>query len=77
MSVKCRRAGAQGNRVNAVPRSKALFFEKKKQKTFDYFGVGLSRENGPQFVKVFWFFFSKKNCFLSSTITLERSGGLG
>jgi hypothetical protein len=52
-------------------------FLKKEAKTFDYFGVGLSRESGPRFVKVFWFFFSKKNCFLSSTITLERSGGLG
>jgi len=52
--------------VNAAPRSKAFFFEKKKQKTFDYFGFGLSGERGPKFVKVFWFFFSKKNCFLSS-----------
>jgi hypothetical protein len=43
--------------------SKYFFFEKKKQKT-------LSMSNAPQQqgyaqrVKVFWFFFSKKNCFL-------------
>jgi hypothetical protein len=43
---------------------KAFFFEKKKQKTFDYFGFGLSRIGSAQFAKVFWFFFSKKNCFL-------------
>jgi hypothetical protein len=52
--------------------SKHFFFEKKKQKTFDYFGCGLSGYSEPRFVKVFWFppggrrLFSKKNCFLPS-----------
>jgi len=45
--------------------SKDFFFEKKKQKTFDCFGCGLSGYSEPRLVKVFWFFFSKKNCFLS------------
>jgi hypothetical protein len=43
---------------------KACFFEKKQQKTFDHFGFGLSGLAQPSFAKVFWFFFSKKNCFL-------------
>jgi hypothetical protein len=46
--------------------SKDFFFEKKKQKTFDCFGCGLSGDSGPRLVKVFWFFFSKKNRFLPS-----------
>jgi hypothetical protein len=42
-----------------------FFFEKKKQKTFDCSGCGLSGESEPRLVKVFRFFFSKKNsCFL-------------
>jgi hypothetical protein len=48
---------------------KAFFFEKKKQKTFDHFGFGLSGWAQPSFAKVFWFFFSKKNASLL--------GGLG
>jgi hypothetical protein len=43
---------------------KILFFEKKKQKTFDCFGFGLSGYAQPRLVKVFWFFFLKKNRFL-------------
>jgi hypothetical protein len=48
--------------------SKRFFFEKKKQKTFmtlialcgdDY------RHMGAKWIKVFWFFFSKKNIFLA------------
>jgi len=41
---------------------KAFFSEEKKQKTF----ASLSRtypENYSKYIKVFWFFFSKKNCF--------------
>ena len=41
--------------------SKAFFFEKKKQKTF----VRLSRfypDSRDSGIKVFWFFFLKKNC---------------
>jgi hypothetical protein len=46
-------------------RRKHVFFEKKQQKTFIHFGFGLSGEAQPRLAKVFWFFFSKKNCFLS------------
>jgi hypothetical protein len=46
-------------------RNKDFFFEKKKQKTFDYFGCGLSGWAQPRLAKVFWFFFSKKNRFLT------------
>ncbi len=56
--------------MGAVPRRKAnreagkhFFFEKKKQKTFDYFGFGSPGETEAKFAKVFWFFFSKKNRF--------------
>jgi hypothetical protein len=42
---------------------KDFFFEKKKQKTFEYFSFGVPGYSEAQFVKVFWFFFSKKNCF--------------
>jgi len=48
---------------------KAFFFEKKKQKTFDFFDLAadLSQMQGETVpkTKVFWFFFSKKNIFLS------------
>jgi hypothetical protein len=43
-------------------RQRACFFEKKKQKTFDYFGFGVAGWNEARVAKVFWFFFSKKNC---------------
>jgi hypothetical protein len=46
-------------------RRKFFFFEKKKQKTFDYFGFGLSSYSEPRRVKVFCFFFSKKKSFLT------------
>jgi len=42
---------------------KAFFSEEKKQKTF----MSLSRFSPWTYakdIKVFWFFFSKKNCFL-------------
>jgi hypothetical protein len=45
--------------------SKAFFFEKKKQKTFDCFGCGPSSEAQRKHAKVFWFFFSKKNSLLA------------
>jgi hypothetical protein len=44
---------------------KNFFFEKKKQKTFDDFGCGLSGESEPRLVKVFCFFFSKNKSFLA------------
>jgi hypothetical protein len=54
--------------------SKAFFFEKKKQKTFAYFGCGLSGYNEPRLVKVFCFFFSKKKFLLSSFIVAAAAG---
>jgi hypothetical protein len=38
---------------------------KKPQKTFDHTGFGLTQKARPSVQKFFWFFFSKKNCFLS------------
>jgi len=46
--------------------SKVSVFEKKKQKNFFSCGFGLSGKAQPRLVKVFWFFFSKKNCFLAA-----------
>jgi hypothetical protein len=43
-----------------------FFFEKKNQKTFDHGAAACGWQAG-QFPKVFWFFFSKKNCFLLAT----------
>jgi hypothetical protein len=43
---------------------KRFFFEKKKQKTFVHLGPVCRRlrvSTGPKVIKVFWFFFSKKN----------------
>jgi len=42
---------------------KQFFFEKKNQKTFIYLCVRWTHR-ALQATKVFWFFFSKKNCFL-------------
>jgi hypothetical protein len=41
-----------------------LFFLKKEAKNSCLIGFGLSAEAQPEFVKVIWFFFSKKNRFL-------------
>jgi hypothetical protein len=41
---------------------KAFFLEKKNQKTFAL--LSRSRRQRTPREKVFWFFFSKKNCFL-------------
>jgi hypothetical protein len=48
----------------ASKRRKVFFSEEKKQKTFVRWRVG---SPGPtrQSPKVFWFFFSKENCFLT------------
>jgi hypothetical protein len=43
---------------------KDFFFEKKKQKTFALLGRAHLEKPKPKHPKVFWFFFSKKNCFL-------------
>ena len=49
-------------------RKKQFFFEKKNQKTFVFLEFACGDGGGPsfglEFIKVFWFFFSKKNCFL-------------
>jgi hypothetical protein len=62
---------------------KRFFFEKKKQKTFIRWGLAQRPVRlRPKRTKVFWFFFSKKNCFLSGCRRHRRrqpvatSGGL-
>jgi hypothetical protein len=40
-------------------------FLKKEAKNFYTFGFGLSGRSKAELAKVFWFFFSKKNVFLS------------
>jgi hypothetical protein len=47
--------GADGGKEESL-----FFFEKKNQKTFVYFGFGLSGRAQPRQSKVFCFFFSKK-----------------
>jgi hypothetical protein len=51
-------------------KGKHFFFEKKKQKTFVLSPLPQIRDPGDDTsevkLKVFWFFFSKKNCFLPS-----------
>jgi hypothetical protein len=37
-----------------------LFLKKKKQKDFDSSGAGMFEHQWPRLIKVFWFFFSKK-----------------
>jgi hypothetical protein len=56
--------------VGAVPRRKAdrkagkhFFFEKKKQKTFDYFGFGSPGEPEAEFANFFGSFFQKRTAF--------------
>jgi hypothetical protein len=44
---------------------------KKEAKNFCSTGFGLSTEAQPEFVKVFWFFFSKKNRFLYRLPSVE------
>jgi hypothetical protein len=54
--------GFSGSPVWPVARvaRKPFFFEKKKQKTFDYGNAPVATTEN-QRSKVFWFFFSKKN----------------
>jgi hypothetical protein len=47
---------------------KDFFSEEKKQKTFIRWSGPLSGESRDSGMKVFWFFFSKKNFFLPSII---------
>jgi hypothetical protein len=47
---------------------RSSFLKKKKQKTFDDLGFGLPGQAQPRLVKVFWFFFSKKNRFSFSPL---------
>jgi hypothetical protein len=41
-----------------------LFVNKKKQKNFVHFSAGHFQHRAKRSKNVFWFFFSKKNCFL-------------
>jgi hypothetical protein len=56
------------NGQTAIQGRKVFFFEKKKQKTFEI-GCCVSNKSRsrrcPHELKVFWFFFSKKNAFLN------------
>jgi hypothetical protein len=52
---------------------------KKEAKNFCSTGFGLAAEAQPKFVKVFWFFFSKKNrfpCCLPSVEAISIPGQL-
>ncbi len=49
--------------------SKRFFFEKKNQKTFIRLAGPAAVSRDP-WIKVFWFFFSKKNCLLASLAIL-------
>jgi len=76
--IKVQRGMNQGNRVKEGKGKKVFFFEKKKQKTFT---PSLWPQARAQQAKVFWFFFSKKNCFLPSPdcpelCRLKEGGGL-
>jgi hypothetical protein len=51
-------------------RKKIFFFEKKKQKTFPTLSRTYPRSPA-QVVKVFWFFFSKKNRLMAA-LSLHR-----
>jgi len=47
-----------------VGKEELLFVNKKKQKNFNSFGSVLFQHRAKRSKKVFWFFFSKKNCLL-------------
>jgi hypothetical protein len=51
----------------SLRKEKDFFFEKKKQKTFMSSGR-CWRKVRDSYPKVFWFFFSKKNIFLSALL---------
>jgi hypothetical protein len=55
---------------------KAFFSEEKKQKTFDFSGVGAAWKVRDSTRKVFWFFSSEKNAFPFPTATRQHHGGL-
>jgi hypothetical protein len=62
----------------AFYQGKRFFFKKKKQKTFVFKAVPTCttrlRQLATQEIKVFWFFFSKKNSFLSFFCEVLRFG---
>jgi hypothetical protein len=69
-SSAVRAASSRGRVISTAPgigqigkARKYFFFEKKKQKTFAR--CALPPQYGSKQTEVFWFFFSKKNCFLS------------
>jgi hypothetical protein len=52
---------------------KVFFFEKKKQKAFVCAVADYLERSASALVKVFWFFFPKKNCLLSSIFRIGWS----
>jgi hypothetical protein len=63
-SAKAGSAMPKTDRGGCWPRKSMFFFEKKNQKTFPSLGRAFPAEAEAKHAKVFWFFFSKKNCFL-------------
>ena len=61
-----------GLKADRSEASKVFFFEKKKQKTFDSAVADLSGKRATAESKVFWSFFSKKDCLLSTSSTNAR-----
>jgi len=51
----------------------ALLFCKKEAKNFFPFDVCRGRTTGLQWIKVFWFFSSEKNCFLLTFVSVQLS----
>jgi anti-sigma regulatory factor (Ser/Thr protein kinase) len=68
VTVRMRAGGGMDSpasgRLALAPRRKHFFFEKKKQKTFEYFSFGLSGEAEAQKQKFFGSFFQKRTSFL-------------
>jgi hypothetical protein len=50
--------------LQSFKKGRSSFLKKKKQKTFDFLAPSVG-QLGTKVTKVFWFFFSKKNCFLA------------
>jgi hypothetical protein len=65
------RCGKIGYTIEA---RKFFFFEKKKQKTFVHLADAVdTRSADTKLIKVFWFFFSKKNCSLTACLPFSAS----
>jgi len=55
------RAVTSGRAKKAAGKKELLFVNKKKQKNFDNFRLRCFKVFWSKLIKVFWFFFSKKN----------------